>query len=38
MVSGARLMRQPAFGDWDSVIASLHDELLKLNPTAGGHD
>jgi ADP-heptose:LPS heptosyltransferase len=34
----ARLMRQPAFGDWDSVIASLHDELLKLNPTAGGHD
>jgi len=34
----ARLMRQPAFGDWDSVIASLHDELLKLNATAGGHD
>jgi tetratricopeptide (TPR) repeat protein len=34
----ARLMRQPAFGDWDSVIANLHDELLKLNPTAGGHD
>jgi len=34
----ARLMRQPAFGNWDSVIASLRDELLKLNPTAGGHD
>ena len=33
----AKLMRQPAFADWDSVIADLRDELLKLNPTAGGH-
>jgi tetratricopeptide (TPR) repeat protein len=32
----AKLLRQPAFGDWDSVIASLRDELLKLNPIAGG--
>ncbi|WP_426434274.1 tetratricopeptide repeat protein [Bradyrhizobium genosp. P] len=23
----AKLLRQPAFGDWDSVIARLHDEL-----------
>jgi len=29
-----KLMRQPAFGDWDSVIAGLRDELLNL--TAGG--
>jgi hypothetical protein len=29
----AKLMRQPAFGDWDSVIADLHDELRQLNRT-----
>jgi hypothetical protein len=28
----AKLVRQPAFGDWDSVIARLHDELRQ----AGG--
>jgi tetratricopeptide (TPR) repeat protein len=25
----AKLVRQPAFGDWDSVIVRLHDELLQ---------
>jgi ADP-heptose:LPS heptosyltransferase len=29
----AKLLRQPAFGDWDSVIAGLAGELLK--PRAG---
>jgi hypothetical protein len=29
----AKLMRQPAFGDWDSVIADLRDELNRI---AGG--
>jgi hypothetical protein len=23
----AKLFRQPAFGDWDSVVGRLHDEL-----------
>jgi ADP-heptose:LPS heptosyltransferase len=34
----ARLLRQPAFGDWDSVIVRLHDELRRLGQasTAGG--
>jgi ADP-heptose:LPS heptosyltransferase len=32
----AKLMRQPAFGDWDSVIADLHDELRQLNRTDDG--
>jgi tetratricopeptide (TPR) repeat protein len=27
----AKLMRQPAFGDWDSVIARLSDELRRWN-------
>jgi tetratricopeptide (TPR) repeat protein len=27
----ARLMRQPAFGDWDSVIVGLSDELRRWN-------
>jgi tetratricopeptide (TPR) repeat protein len=33
----AKLLRQPAFGDWDSVIARLRDELLQLGQpgTAG---
>jgi tetratricopeptide (TPR) repeat protein len=28
----ARLLRQPAFGDWDSVVARLKDELRSMNP------
>ncbi len=27
----AKLLRQPAFGDWDSVIVSLRDELRQLS-------
>jgi tetratricopeptide (TPR) repeat protein len=27
----ARLLRQPAFGDWDSVITRLRDELRRLS-------
>jgi hypothetical protein len=27
----AKLMRQPAFGDWDSVITRLNDELWRWN-------
>jgi hypothetical protein len=27
----AKLVRQPAFGDWDSVIAGLRDELRRLS-------
>ena len=30
----ARLMRQPAFGDWDSVIGRLSDELQQMGRTA----
>jgi hypothetical protein len=26
----AKLFRQPAFGDWDSVIGRLRDELRQL--------
>lgn len=26
----AKLMRQPAFGDWDSVVIRLHDELRHM--------
>lgn len=28
----AKLMRQPAFGDWDSVIFRLREELRQLDP------
>jgi hypothetical protein len=31
----AKLLRQPAFGDWDSVIAGLRDELNRI---AGGNN
>jgi hypothetical protein len=31
----AKLLRQATFGDWDSVIAGLDDELRQLNRTAG---
>jgi tetratricopeptide (TPR) repeat protein len=27
----AKLVRQPAFGDWDSVIGRLHDELRQVS-------
>jgi len=27
----AKLLRQPAFGDWDSVIARLGGELRRLS-------
>jgi hypothetical protein len=27
----AKLVRQPAFGDWDSVASGLHDELRRLS-------
>jgi hypothetical protein len=27
----AKLLRQPAFGDWDSVIVRLQDELQRLS-------
>ena len=30
----AKLIRQPAFGDWDSVIACLDDELRRLGQSA----
>jgi hypothetical protein len=30
----AKLFRQPAFGDWDSVIARLGGELRKLRQSA----
>jgi tetratricopeptide (TPR) repeat protein len=30
----AKLFRQPAFGDWDSVIVRLRDELRQLSRTA----
>jgi tetratricopeptide (TPR) repeat protein len=32
----AKLFRQPAFGDWDSVIVRLHDELQQLSRAAKG--
>jgi tetratricopeptide (TPR) repeat protein len=32
----AKLLRQPAFGDWDSVIAGLADEIQGQLPAAGG--
>jgi hypothetical protein len=31
----AKLLRQPAFGDWDSIIAGLRDELNRI---AGGNN
>jgi hypothetical protein len=30
----AKLFRQPAFGDWDSVIGRLHDELRQVSRSA----
>lgn len=33
----ARLLRQPAFGDWDSVIAGLADELSGRVAAGKGH-
>jgi tetratricopeptide (TPR) repeat protein len=32
----AKLFRQPAFGDWDSVIVRLHDELRQLSQATNG--
>ena len=32
----ARLLRQPAFGDWDSVIVRLGEELQQLGQSAEG--
>ncbi len=31
----AKLMRQPAFGDWDSVIVRLRDELRGIDAEPG---
>jgi Glycosyltransferase family 9 (heptosyltransferase) len=31
----AKLIRQPSFGDWDSVIARLHDELRQVGNANG---
>jgi tetratricopeptide (TPR) repeat protein len=31
----AKLMRQPAFGDWDSVIIRLRDELRQMDGAGG---
>jgi tetratricopeptide (TPR) repeat protein len=33
----ARLLRQPAFGDWDSVVAGFADELQSLMRAGSGH-
>ena len=32
----AKLLRQPAFGDWDSVIVRLREELRQLGQAAKG--
>ncbi|SHN82875.1 tetratricopeptide repeat protein [Bradyrhizobium erythrophlei] len=33
----AKLLRQPAFGDWDSVIGGLAEEIAGLAGVSGGH-